>query len=45
MRNVLNSYDYTQINRDAFSAVQTPQQTFVQTLEPRTYGVIATKRW
>lgn len=44
VRNVLDSFDYSQIFYGGFVA-QTPNNLFVTPLEPRTYGLVVSKRF
>lgn len=45
VRNVLDSFDYTIISRNQFAPAPTSDTLFVVPLEPRTFGVIVTKRF
>ena len=45
VRNVLDSYDYSNINRDQFTTSFTPDTLYVVPLEPRVYGAVLTKRF
>jgi len=47
VRNVLDSLDYTLLGRDAFapSPTPTPADTYGVPLEPRTFGVVVTRRF